>query len=76
MLAAIAKDLDYFYILSDEVTEERDRIKADYEQEKVFNSKSIFLLTKIQQLAWEWTIKKNNWRITVSACSFSSFSLI
>lgn len=51
MLAAIAKDLDYFYILSDEVTEERDRIKADYEQEKVFNSKSIFLLTKIQQLA-------------------------
>ncbi|KAG1152615.1 hypothetical protein G6F37_001559 [Rhizopus arrhizus] len=34
---AIAKDLDYFYILSDEVTEERDRIKADYEQEKLEN---------------------------------------
>ncbi|ORE20265.1 hypothetical protein BCV71DRAFT_89464 [Rhizopus microsporus] len=36
---AIAKDLDYFCALSDEITEERDRIKANYDKEKLENER-------------------------------------
>ncbi|PHZ08007.1 uncharacterized protein RHIMIDRAFT_82402 [Rhizopus microsporus ATCC 52813] len=36
---AIAKDLDYFCVLSDEITEERDRIKANYDKEKLENER-------------------------------------
>lgn len=47
-ILAIAKDLDYFCTLVDEVTEEKDEYKGKYEEEKAQNDELRKSLEKLE----------------------------
>ncbi|RCI00529.1 hypothetical protein CU097_011865 [Rhizopus azygosporus] len=62
---AIAKDLDYFCVLSDEITEERDRIKANYDKEKLENERLREALEDLQQVYYIFIIYNKTHRSIV-----------